>query len=70
MTIQHNTFQDGTFVLHKVEVNGHKYSAWFNKDGNVFSAERVLQNRSANVPLDKQKNVAAQLTKIGKRYAS
>lgn len=63
-------FTDGTFVLHKIEINGHKYSAWFGKDGVVFSAERISSDnqRTFNVPLNKQKNVAEQLTKIGKRY--
>jgi hypothetical protein len=63
-------FTDGCFVLHKIMLNGHKYSAWFGKDGTVFSAERFNRNNDTafNVPLSRQKNVAEQLTKIGKRY--
>jgi hypothetical protein len=71
MTIQAPApFHDGTFVLHKIELNGHKYSAWFGKDGVVFSAERFSRDnqKTFNVPLNRQKNVAEQLTKIGKRY--
>jgi hypothetical protein len=64
-------FHDGTFVLHKIMLNGHKYSAWFGKDGTVFSAERFSRDnqRAYNVPLTKQTNVADQLTAIGRRYA-
>jgi hypothetical protein len=71
MTIQAPApFHDGTFVLHKIELNGHKYSAWFGKDGVAFSAERFSRDnqKTFNVPLNRQTNVADQLTRIGKRY--
>lgn len=71
MVIQAPTpFQDGSFVLHKIELNGHKYSAWFNKDGTVFSAERFSRDnqKTFHVPLSKQTNVAHELTRIGQRY--
>ncbi len=63
-------FSDGTFVLHKITLNGHKYSAWYGKDGVVFSAERFSRDnqKTFSVPLSRQKNVAEQLTKVGKRY--
>lgn len=63
-------FGDGTFVLHKIELNGQKYSAWYNKDGTVYSAERFSKDgqKTFNVPLSKQPNVVQQLNKIGRRY--
>lgn len=63
-------FNDGTFVLHKIILNGHKYSAWFRKDGTVFDAERSSKDnqKSFNVPLSRQPNIATQLTRIGQRY--
>ncbi len=69
--IQHSVFEDGSFVLHNITLNGHKYSAWFNSKGVVFSAERFSTDNTKvfNVPLDKQLGVAEQLNRVGKRYA-
>jgi hypothetical protein len=63
-------YSDGSFVLHKIEINGNKYSAWFDKAGNVTAAERFSKDnqKTFNVPLTKQKNIAAELTRIGQRF--
>jgi hypothetical protein len=67
--IQHSKFTDGCFVLHKVMLNGHKYSAWYGQDGVLFSAELVFPNgNTRNVDTSRQHEVAKQLTRIGQRY--
>lgn len=60
----------GGYVLHKVMVNGRKYSAWFDKSGKLLDAERFSKdNRTTfHVPLDRHRLVAAELTKVGARY--
>lgn len=65
-----HTFSDGTYVIHGIKINGHKYSAWYGKDGQVFSAERFTKdgNRTVHVPLRKQVEVEKQLNKVGKAW--
>ncbi len=67
--IQHHKFVDGCFVLHKVMVNGHKYSCWYGRDGKPFSAERFSRDNQTtyNVPA-RQHEVWKQLERIGARY--
>jgi hypothetical protein len=67
--MQHHEFHDGTFVIHKVMHNGHKYSVWFSKDGIAHTAERFSKDnqRTYNVPLS-QVNVFATFDKIGQHY--
>jgi hypothetical protein len=37
--MQVSRFSNGGYVIHKMYVNGIKYSAWFDKDGDVLDAE-------------------------------
>lgn len=68
MTIQKAEFADGSFVLHKVMVNGHKYSVWFDTMGVPFSAEMVYSNgNTKNVP-QRCTNLFAEFKKIGARH--
>ena len=68
MSIQHHTFTDSTYVLHKVMVNGHKYSVWYGKDGTPFSAELVKRNGdTVGVPA-RNRNVWAEFERIGRPY--
>ncbi len=61
----------GGFVLHKVLVNGVKYSAWYDAMGTCQSAERVTRDfKNYNVPLGVQVQLAARLSVIGKRYVT
>jgi hypothetical protein len=66
--IQHSEFHDGCFVLHKIMLNGHKYSAWYGRDGVMFSAELVFQNGNTRNVTERQHEVWKQLTKVGSRY--
>lgn len=68
--IQHSKFSTGGFVLHKMMVNGKKHSAWFDAAGKLLSAERYSRcgRHTACVPLERHRNVAAELAKVGARY--
>ncbi len=68
--IQYSKFDNGGFVLHRVMINDHKYSAWYNVTGKVLAAERVSSdNRSTGaVPLDRCRLVAMKLARVGARY--
>jgi len=66
--IQFSRFSDGCFVLHKIEIGRNKYSAWFGKDGTLFSAELVLQNGNTRDIGERQTEVRRQLQAIGNRY--
>ncbi len=68
--IQHHTFHDKTFVLHKIELNGHQYSAWYNADGTPFSAELILRSGVVRNVSESHHEVMRQLTVIGKRYVA
>lgn len=65
--IQHNAFSNGGYVLHKVEIGDGKYSAWFDKDGNLLDAERIMPNGQSRKA---SQSVLSELTKIGQRYKS
>lgn len=67
--IQHSKFDDGTYVLHKIMLNGHKYSCWFGRDGKPFSAERFSRDglKTYNVPA-RHREVWSQLERIGRSY--
>jgi hypothetical protein len=69
MTMQYREFQDGCFVIHKMMVNGHKYSAWFGTDGKLFSAERFSRDGQTtfNVPFS-QHEVIRQLEQLARPY--
>jgi len=68
--IQHHKHHDGTFVLHKITLNGHKYSCWYGRDGKPFSAERISRDdrTTYHVDLSRQHEVARQLGRIGRPY--
>ena len=66
--IQHNKFQDGCFVLHRIEMNGQKYSAWFGRDGVAFSAELIFPDGNVRNVERRSSGVWAGLNKIGRRY--
>lgn len=68
--IQYHKFHDGGFVLHKVVVNGNKYSAWFGADGKIFSAERFSKDNTKSYHVDtaRQHEVARQLEQVARRY--
>lgn len=66
--IQHNVFHDGSFVLHKVMINGHKYSAWYGKDGTLKDAELFLPTGHTRTVTKSQVNVWRELTSVGERY--
>lgn len=68
LMVQRVEFSNGNFVLHRVMINGHKYSCWYDSEGTPFSAERVSGNRSWNVPA-RHKEVWKQLERVGKRLA-
>ena len=72
--IQHNIFPDGGFVLHRVifaSENG-KFSAWFDKAGNVVEAEQILNNRINGTPysrpVKKDGPIWRMLRTVGVRY--
>jgi hypothetical protein len=62
-------FPTGGFVLHKIMLNGHKYSAWFGEDGTLFDAELVMRNGNVRNVSERQTEIRRQLTVIGKRLA-
>lgn len=67
--IQFSRFDNGGFVLHKIMVKKRKYSAWFSASGKILDAERFSRDnqRVAAVPLDRHRNVVAELVKVGGR---
>lgn len=69
--IQHITFSNGGFVLHKVEIEGYKgcFSAWYNKNGELLEWERrICINRTYRHSHNNKWNVRESLETIGKRY--
>jgi hypothetical protein len=66
--IQHSTFKNGGYVLHKVMVNGTKYSAWFDAAGKLLDAEQITRSNVARPVPQRAVNVRAELVKIGARY--
>lgn len=66
--MQHSKFHDGTFVIHKIMLGKHKYSAWFGRDGIAFSAEMVLDNGNTRSVAQRSRGVWDQLNRIGRRY--
>ena len=68
MSIQHHTFHTGGYVLHKVMIDGTKYSAWYDKDGKLLDAEQFTRSNVARPVPTRMKNVRAELVKIGDRY--
>lgn len=66
--IQHSEFHDGSFVLHKVMVNGRKYSAWYGKDGTPKDAELFLPGNHSRTVSKCQVKVWNELRTIGKPY--
>jgi len=67
--MQHAKFHDGSFVLHKVVVNGHKYSVWFDNFGKPKAAERVKPNGNTVNVSEKCVNLYAEFERIGKENA-
>jgi hypothetical protein len=68
LNIQHSVFYDGSFVLHKLMLGEHKYSAWFEKNGKLKAAELVFRNGSTRNVGERQVKVRAALAIVGKRY--
>lgn len=64
--MQYHKFYDNGFVIHKVFLNGVKYSCWFDSKGKLTSAESFHGSNAQNVPLDLHTNVAASLQRIGR----
>ncbi len=68
MNIQFSRFSTGGYVLHKVMIDGTKYSAWYSATGELLDAEQYTTSNVARpVPL-RLVNIRAELTKIGGRY--
>ena len=60
-------FSTGGYVIHKLYVNGVKYSVWYREDGTPHSAERVRSNgQTYNVPVG-HVHLWAEFKKIGKQ---
>lgn len=66
--IQFSKFPDGGFVLHKVDVSGQKYSAWFTETGVLLDAERIGRNGVTYAVPHRNKNVRAMLKIVGNVY--
>ena len=67
--IQHSTFPDGGFVLHKVTfpMFAGRFSAWFDRSGKLLDAEAISdRNRCTQVKRDGVK--WGYLSAVGKRY--
>lgn len=60
--MQGSTFPDGGFVVHKIMINGYKYSCWYGPDGLPRDAERFGEG-GATFPVPRRH------TKIWKRLA-
>lgn len=66
--IQYHRFSSGNgFVLHKIMLNGKKYSAWFRADGSYVDAERINNHHSVSVSKSHTK-VIGKLVEIAKPY--
>jgi hypothetical protein len=68
MTIQHHTFSNSHFVLHKItgDFRG-KVSAWFNDDGHPTDAELIRPNGSLH-PIKRDGLIWQQLRSLGRIY--
>jgi len=66
--IQHLTFETGGFVLHKIIINGQKYSAWFDVNGKILAAERIATNGTVMTVPSYHRHVLEEIHKIGQRY--
>ena len=66
--VQMHRFHNGGFVLHKIMLNGRKYSAWYTANGALLNAERVQGARgTCSVPLS-HTGVRKELERIGGYY--
>jgi hypothetical protein len=72
--IQHRTFPDGGFVLHRITFaseNG-RFSAWYDTRGTVLDAEQVITSRFTGRPasrhVKKDGPVWRMLRAVGARY--
>jgi hypothetical protein len=66
--IQFHSFHDGSFVLHKIMLNGQKYSAWFNADGTFKDGERVLRDGSTRNVSVKHTIIRGELERRARPY--
>lgn len=69
MSIRKETFQGGGFVLHKVEIPHNypsKFSAWYDREGNLIDAECLGFFGSSMRPSDKDKDYLKTLGKVWK----
>lgn len=66
--VQFHKFPNGDFVLHKVDVSGQKYSAWFTGGGVLLDAERIGKNGVTYAVPHRHKNVRAILRIVGNAY--
>lgn len=74
--IQHSTFPDGGFVLHKitfVSENG-RFSAWFAKDGTVLDSEQIttrgngIMAQTVSRPVKKDGPIWRMIRTVGHSY--
>ncbi len=68
--IQKQEFSNGDFVLHKVMINGSKYSAWYRADGTMHDCELILgigKTRTVSLGHD---HIRKELAIIGRRYTT
>lgn len=61
-------FRNGFFVLHKVTIGAQKYSAWYDDQGKLLTAEQIGKGWTAYPVTEKQVKVRAELQKIGLRH--
>ena len=70
--IQHSTFPDGGFVLHKVTLPScdGRFSAWYDAKGTLIDAEGIYQRGFLYTvrPVKRFAHCWQQLAVIGKRY--
>lgn len=68
MSIQHHKFHDGGYVLHKIEFQGRKFSAWYTSTGELIDAELVMASGETRRVHTRYIVIRAHLTKVGQRY--
>jgi hypothetical protein len=68
--MQIQRFENGGFVIHKLNVGGVLYSAWFDGEGRLLDAERKSRRGMFTVGLSsKSTNVRKELERIGRIHA-
>lgn len=64
--MQVSRFSNGGFVLHKINFNGHYYSAWYDNSGGMIDCERTTYGKYCSSIPPRCTTIRKYLNKLGK----